>query len=177
MPFLGECDNNTIYLSQILHICNSNFESLFPIRVLPSQCTRTQNATSVFGDIESVRGGDFLQLRCREILNPSKYIYTSGVLDIYFASTSTLKYNLQFASISRISAIRLAGVSNSSFRSVIHGVRATQNQVNCLYISVSRLVNLSPVFATRFQTKFVSVCMMSMVFVWILTREYVYVCT
>lgn len=173
---MGECD---IYLPQILR--NSKFESLFPIRVLPSQCTRTQNATSVFGDIESVRGGDFLQLRFREILNPSKYIHTSGVLDIYFASTFTLKYNLQSASISRISAIRLAGVSDSSFHTVIHGVRATLNQVNCLYISVSRL---SPVFATRFQTKFVSVCMMSM-FLYgycpchaaMPAREYVYVCT
>lgn len=78
----------------------------FPFVSCQSQCTRTQNTTSVFGDIEYVRDEDFLHLRYKDISDPSICIHISGVLDIYFASAFTIKYYPQFSSVS--SSLELA---------------------------------------------------------------------
>ena len=69
-------------------VCDSNLESQSPMLFLPISIYSHAEHNISLWRIESVRNGDFLHSRFSDILNPSTYIHTFGVLDIYFTSTS-----------------------------------------------------------------------------------------
>lgn len=152
-----------------LSFCSYILNRRFPFLSCQSQCTRTQNTTSVFGDIEYVRDEGFLHLRYKDIYDPSICIHISGHLfriRLHHKVLTTIFISIKLAGTSDLSKLgghfRIESNAESpdplGFTS--SRLETTEWRVgpgrlsDCVHIRtcilVSRLVTMSPVFATRF---------------------------